>query len=279
MLLRPRIIEAPLPPEPIYALIYSVEDATNTQQSDRILSMWKHVLLTSSAAIEAVPPGEARYWRAQNLRQELIEIGDLSKLTVREQISDVAGFKSDKERELGRNLSSQLVAQMWQDNVKFARCTEKVSTSFVDSAITVGNRVLKVAGAKAVLEYCDDKNLEIITSVYVLQAIVDRAKTEERIVWALEGLVDHYRMGHINKGDFVVSKLRGPKTSYVEVLNSKLEVKNHMLYTWLPRSRMHADSIKLIQAKCGSFDVARQNLTNFPDHAPFDSSWQYKMCH
>ena len=91
------------------------------QLSDTVLRDWKTVLLAISACIEAVPPGDARFWRAQNLRQELIESGEVSKLTVREMILGCAGFKIEKEKELGRALSCLAVSKIWSENVKFAR--------------------------------------------------------------------------------------------------------------------------------------------------------------
>ena len=99
------------PPEPWYALVNTVATAVRMSLSDNILRGWKNVLLTISACIEDIPPGDARFWRAQSLRQELIESGDVAKLTLREMILECAGFKFDKEKELGRTLSSLTVAK------------------------------------------------------------------------------------------------------------------------------------------------------------------------
>ena len=56
------------PPEPWYALVNTVATAVRMSLSDSILRGWKNVLLTISACIEDIPPGDARFWRAQNLR-------------------------------------------------------------------------------------------------------------------------------------------------------------------------------------------------------------------
>ena len=45
----------------------------------------------------------------------------MAKLTLREMILECAGFKFDKEKELGRTLSSLTVAKMFQDNMKYAK--------------------------------------------------------------------------------------------------------------------------------------------------------------
>ena len=124
------------PPEPIYALFYAMEAAINNGVDDAILLKWKKLILSAGVANESVFPGEARSWRAQNLRQELIDLGDVSKLTVREQILDVAGFKQEKERELGRALSNAAASSIWMDKVKFERSSDKVSATWVETAIT-----------------------------------------------------------------------------------------------------------------------------------------------
>ena len=119
----------------------------------------------------------------------------MSKLTVREQILDVAGFKQEKERELGRALSSAAASKIWMDKVQFARSSDKVSVTWIETAITVFNRVLSGPAAAKIIEYCDEHYPDVISSVHFLHALVKRAGDEEHIIRALEGLLDHYRMG------------------------------------------------------------------------------------
>jgi len=265
------------PPEPTYAWAYALAEAIDKGFGEGILLRWKKLLLTASVAIESVPPGESRYWRAQNLRQELIEIGDVSKLTVREQILDVAGFKQDKERELGRPLSCPAVAKIWLDNVTFAKSSEAVSTSWIEVAVTVYNRVLAVPSAMQLIEWCDENNWNIISSVHWLHALVKRATDKDHIVWALQGLLDFYRFGHIDQGTLSVRSLLNPRTSYIEILNLKYDVKHHLLHTWLPRSGMHVDHIKLITLKFDTFESVRSFVENYPEFEPADNSWQCQL--
>ena len=265
------------PPEPTYAWAYALAEAIDKGLADDILLRWKKLLLTASVAIEAVPAGEARYWRAQNLRQELIEIGDVSKLTVREQILDVAGFKHDKERELGRVLSCPAVAKIWMDNVTFARSSEAVSSTWIETAVTVYNRVLAVPAAMQIIEWCDENNYTIISSVNWLHALVKRATDVDHIVWALQGLLDAYRMGHIDQGTLAVRSMMNCRTSYIEILNLKLDVKQYLLHQWLPRSGMHVDHIKLITSKFDNFEAVRIFVESYPEFDPADNSWQCQL--
>ena len=76
---------------------------------------------------------------------------------------------------------------------------------FIDSAITVYNRVFSIAAASAAIQWCDE-NLSStqnpFTSIWTLQAIIDRAKTPERIEWGVQSLV------MLDKSVFANAKLR-----------------------------------------------------------------------
>ena len=185
------------PPEPAFAVIFSIRDAIIQEAGDDVLGKWRDALLTASFRFEVVTSGDDRYWRAQNLRQEAIEMGIVSQLSVRQWIYDVVGFKASKEKDLGRELGSAQVAKFYHEKMKYARGTETVSAAFVDSALTVHRRVLSNETARHWLEWCDEHMMEKSPwskSIYALQALVDRAQTTPRITWAICGLTDLYRM-------------------------------------------------------------------------------------
>ena len=124
-------------------------------------------------------------------------MGIVSQLSVRQWIYDVVGFKISKRNDLGRELGSAQVAKYYHEKMKYARGTEGVSASFVDSALTVYKRVLSNPAACGWLEWCDEHLMEKSPwskSIYALQALVDRAQTTARITWAICGLTDLYRM-------------------------------------------------------------------------------------
>ena len=106
------------------------------------------------------------------------------------------GFKETKGKELSKTFGAIQVAKMYDERMVYARTTEKVKDSFVDSAMTIHKRVFSLPVASPWLEWCDD----VLTdrspwkSIYMLQAIVDRAQTSERISWAVWSLTDCFRM-------------------------------------------------------------------------------------
>ena len=58
------------PPEPCGAVLCSIQKAMELGASDDILRRWRDILLTTSFPLEVILPGDARFWRAQNLREQ-----------------------------------------------------------------------------------------------------------------------------------------------------------------------------------------------------------------
>jgi hypothetical protein len=85
------------PEELTEVILFSTVDAINNKCSDDILNDWKKLLLTIPAIFERHDDADAMYWRGQNLREKLVDIGISVKRTVRQRIYDVAGFKKDLE--------------------------------------------------------------------------------------------------------------------------------------------------------------------------------------
>ena len=108
-----------------------------------------------------------------------------------------------------------------------------------------------------------------------VQALVDRASTPDNITWALEGLVDHYRMTYIDLGAFSISKLRDHRHSYISILCLKKAVHVELLEEWLPSSGL-AGNVKTVLAKVfDCFSVVRKKVTCYPDETEeLDNSWR-----
>ena len=184
-----------------------------------------------------VLPGDDRYWAAQNLREQLVDLGEVVKRSVMQWSFDVAGFKADKEAELNASLSPEKIAGMYSKNVKLAKSTEPISVSFVTAAIITFKRILSNPSNQAILSYLDANYTLVdkhpIKSMYTLLAICDRASTPTKINFGLEGLVDGYRMDYFNIGEFTQAKLRDARQSMVSVLNLKFDARTYLLGDWL----------------------------------------------
>ena len=60
---------------------------------------------------EVVPAGMPRFWKAQNLREDLVEAGESVRRSVRQRIYEVARFKAEREKELDHTITPEKIAQ------------------------------------------------------------------------------------------------------------------------------------------------------------------------
>lgn len=205
------------PCEPCHAMLFSIQEAINGSADAAVLQSWRKLLLTTQFRLELVPMGEARYWRAANLREDIVEKGVMVTMSARQRIYDVVGFKKAKEKALGAALTSQQVADAYTARLKLSSQAEKITKSFVDAAIQVHDKVFKTERSRVMLAWCDRHFLSKNPwdSVYLMQDLAVRAQTPDIIAECLHGLVDGFRMGFLKKGTFVSSVLRDPRQSHL----------------------------------------------------------------
>ena len=171
-------------------MLFSIKEAIESKVDDGILKAWRRVVLTASFEVEVVPVGEERYWRASNIRELAAEHGLSVQLSLRQRIYDVAGYKLSKEAG-GSAWSAEKVAQAYAEKLKLAQNVEKISESWVDSALTVHGRLLSLKGCAELLDWLDSTYLHNTPFKYIntFQAIVDRGQTADGILLALTGQI------------------------------------------------------------------------------------------
>ena len=108
------------------------------------------------------------------------------------------------------------------------------------------------------------------------QAIADRTKScleAHEVAWVVQGVIDGLRMGYTNAGQFVISKLKDIRFSYVEVLLLKLKVREHLLHKWLPRLDTTSNVRETITDVFKSFESVRSRFSAYPDMSIPDLTW------
>ena len=169
-----------LSPEEIdHSILFAIEEAIEKNVGDGILRAWLAFIRSYPMQFEVIDEGDDRMWRGQNIREELVDLGETVKRSVTQRIQDVAGLKQEKENETGQTYSSDKMAKLFQSNLNLARSSEVISTAFVDSAITISKRVLCFPENQEKLDWCDEHFVETaknhpFTSIYALQALCDR---------------------------------------------------------------------------------------------------------
>ena len=264
------------PEEPVHALLFSLKEAIETKVSDDVLRSYRQLLLTIPTEFVKVPKGEERYWKALNMREDIIERCRILTRSMRQRVYEVAGFKMDQEKIQNKTLSSLQIATMYEKHMKYSKKTEKVSKAFVDTALTIYSRVFSIAECRELLERADnvfDPASHPLQSIYSLQALVDRAKTAANIVWSLEGLIDGFSMSYLSLSNFVVTKLKDPRESAIEVLMLKKQVKEVILNaSWLTPMALKPEIVAKALAVFASFDSVRLTWQNYPAENGEDST-------
>ena len=264
------------PEEPCHAAVFSAHEALRAKAGDDIMRRWRKLFLTIPCCVVVVAPGDARQWAAINLREQFTENYTILARTITQRIYEVVGFKVDKEKELGP-ISSAKTSEFWKDNVKFSKGTEKCSTAFVDSAITVHNRVLVHKECRDVLEWAESNCLpgdNPFKSIWVLQAICDRCGDNvDKTKNAMTDLLDGFRMEYLTLGHFAVQKLKDYRESYVEVSHMKYDMKAEFFNNWLPRLRLQPASLQKITDVFSTVDKVRALWTPYPNEKSNDTTF------
>ena len=94
------------PPEPVHALLFALAEAIESKAKVGLLRTFRNCILTATFVFEICPVGEDRYWRAQDIREEIVEKGLSVQLSLRQRIFDIAGFYETKKKN-GVKLGSQ----------------------------------------------------------------------------------------------------------------------------------------------------------------------------
>ncbi|CAE7604706.1 unnamed protein product [Symbiodinium necroappetens] len=263
------------PAEPCHAMLYSIQEAITGKADAAVLQAWRKLLLTTPFRFELVAMGEPRYWKAANLREDIVEKGVMVTMSARQRIYDVVGFKKAKEKALGASLTSQQVADAYTARLKLSSQAERITKSFVDAAVQVHDKVFKSERSRIMLAWCDRHFLSKNPwdSVYLMQDLAVRAQSPDLIAECLHGLVDGFRMGFLKKGTFVSSVLRDPRQSYIEVLKLKVKLRDALLTDWLDSTSMPQSWKQKLREAFSSFDAVRERYSSYPDEEQAASAW------
>ena len=102
-----------LSPEEIdHAVLFAIELAIEKGVGDGILRSWLAFIRSYPMQFEVIDEGDDRMWRGQNVREEMVDIGETVKRSVTDRIQDVAGLKHEKETETGLTMSSEKIAKL-----------------------------------------------------------------------------------------------------------------------------------------------------------------------
>ncbi|CAE7699222.1 Gyltl1b [Symbiodinium sp. CCMP2592] len=107
------------------------------------MKAWKFAFLTVSFSYHVCSDADA-FWMAQNSRQAKKHADMTMTLTCLQKIFSVLNHKARLEKANGgKEMGVDEFCKLYEENFKHANENERVSDSFVDTALTMGKRVLK----------------------------------------------------------------------------------------------------------------------------------------
>lgn len=155
------------------------------------LQQWRAMILSTTFEFLYLE-SEADIWRhARQLRENLSEKHATMRLSAMAQVFELLTFKTWLEAQHGK-MSARAMADAYREKIKFAETSDCVSDAFVDSAITIEQRLLSIGKCKDTIIRCEAtyNTKTPFDSIYKLQAIVSRAKTPALIEWCVVYIAD-----------------------------------------------------------------------------------------
>jgi hypothetical protein len=230
------------PQETVHAFILACAAACRAGAGLDELERWRKAMLTATFRFESILTVDALYWRAANLRELVVSEFRAVALTPVQRICQVVEFKAQQERKHGgAKLSAAALTQLFLDNLKMADDAEKLSKNLVDNILTVWNRALS---QQAILEIVLDAEERFgpatpFDSILKMYTIVSKAQTAPAIKWVYCALSDLTRAGLLGRGTASLAALghggSGGAASLSHILAKKMQLRDVLLETWLPR--------------------------------------------
>ena len=175
------------PPEICHAFLLSVAEHVTLNVADDDLMVWRTCMLTVSFKFLQIDGNDARYWRPLQVREDAGLFGDAVKRTAVQRGYDVMEVKAMLETARAHQLGADACVSAWKANVELAPNSELVKVSFMDACFAVWNRLMSDPTCSALVLSAELLQPSPFDSIYKLEAIVKKARTESCILFFLRG--------------------------------------------------------------------------------------------
>ena len=228
------------PDEIVHAKVFSTADYINTfkEKGEDIPSHIKKQILRSLLSVPCrflrIDKHDLRYTAMLLIRRRIAGIGEIVKLTARQEIYNIHGFKMRKEFQRAP-MGAGAIAQFYEKHLADSGA-DPVSKTTVDQALTVHDRIFSIPAVEKVIADYDDTlgQASPFNSISRLQEVVYRGKTQDKIEWFVLYLKDNIDSKKIDITDITKTTIKqGTKTSISDIALIQLKVKNYLLGKWL----------------------------------------------
>lgn len=217
------------------------------------LKAWRVILLSCRFVYLPLDSNDECWKQARQLREDIAQNYTALRLSALQAIYEVVHFRRRHEKLHGKANAKQ-IAEAYRHGIKFADTSEDVTDSFVDMAMTIDNRMLSNPEiAKTLMQSENDfMSHTPFNGVSKLQAIISKARSPEKILWAVQSI--HDMCLNDMKGEQVSLRyLQGTQSGaggkgLVDLLNLKYDIKEYIRSDLLAQYPLWGN----IRAKFGS---------------------------
>jgi hypothetical protein len=257
------------------AVLRAVARDVKARDHDKIRAWRRHLL--SCHFVYVVLDSADEVWKyARQLREDIAQNFATLRFSALQATYEFVHFRNRFERARGKH-SARALAEAYRMGIKFAQGSEEVTDYFVDCALTIDNRMLRVERIAKVLLQAEEVHgtRTPFDSVSKLQAIISKARTEDRIIWAVDHIYDMWQCGrtdslslrHLNGG-----QAGSGGKGFVDLLNYKYELKEY-LGTFLSQYLLWPARDQFAKALANHDDYRKH--CGFPHNHPIaDLTWR-----
>ncbi|CAE7547537.1 unnamed protein product [Symbiodinium sp. CCMP2592] len=277
------------PDEELYAFIFQLDNVLASEPGEPELEQWLALAKSWTMTVELVPSLTDMYWRCINLREDIGTSFDVFYRSCIQRAYEVIQFKLDYERRNPNDvLSAAGVYQKWVANVQFSTMAtgeRAFRQSFVDSCLTVYNRILCIEELQKIILQGEEKNGKdnVWLSIYQLEEVCKKCGqgpgSKEKLIWCISGIQDQTENDMLQISSCTTRNLKGQglpsNKGTVDLFIFKLGFKNLAVSTWLEDagSAVPPEERQTLRKAFDSFAEYRQHFGCHDERDTVDLSW------
>ena len=180
------------------------------------------------------------------------------------------------------NMSAGTLAELYENMGKPASGADKITTWFIDSSMTIWDRILQHDGPRATILALENEfgRRSPFDSLTKLQKLCDRAKRPDAITFLVDGIADAAFHGLYSPneftGTFLYGKPNGEK-GYYDVLNLRLDILEHLAYVFAPKHNFSDAALKHLTSLVRGPSAYRAMFGGSKPGFEVDLSWMGTM--
>ena len=250
------------PPELLLAYFEAIAMDLKTGDEAR-LQQWRSTMLCCPCMFKVCQSDDEQHKMMLHQREDMAQNYQSMRLTAVQKMYDIIALKERKERTTGK-LGAEKLQMYYEEGVKFAQSSEKLTHEFIDNALTVFNRLMCIPRCKELVFQMEQLGLQNpLDSIYKLQKIVVKGGTPDRIEWAMEMIHDLHKSGGLKDDELALRKLEGKVKGcegkgLIDELNYKRDILRYLMGDWLDSLSIPNDQKCTLRSVCSGVKNFRE---------------------